>query len=415
MNLLSNKQNDAGVRDKLIFLFAVVSFCFPKAGTATAGLPLTVSSSLFLSALAANARELSKKQFTLAYAILFIIMGVSSIITVLLNLGNITAMNIAYILVLLSSPLTYQLGLKFDLSQSKKIVSAALIFLGSFSLVQWIFGVRETAVAGLTIAFGEDYAKKQIIREGIGISKIPSTYQNGTLLAPFLIIGIAFLLEIKNKTRSAYFAIVLGIIGLILSGSRSSIFAVVCILPVLLFRVIKRAQDRQLRLIVMAFSLLPTAVVLLALFSNSFLKGLTGYIFEIYIGFTQSDTTFSGRTVQWTDFISIILTLDTGGLFRFMFSGIPWNEGDHMEGLFLLMKLYGVTVFSLFAAFIVSFFRKFRRLPCIGCALLVLFVIFMIDGSVFYPPTLMNIFLILGMSKPFLDQTEIMENEELII
>ncbi len=86
-----------------------------------------------------------------------------------------------------------------------------------------------------------------------------------------------------------------------------------------------------------------------------------------------------------------------------------------MEGLFLLMKLYGVTVFSLFAAFIVSFFRKFRRLPCIGCALLVLFVIFMIDGSVFYPPTLMNIFLILGMSKPFLDQTEIMENEELII
>ena len=111
------------------------------------------------------------------------------------------------------------------------------------------------------------------------------------------IIICGFLLEIKNKTRSAYFAIVLGIIGLILSGSRSSIFAVVCILPVLLFRVIKRAQDRQLRLIVMAFSLLPTAVVLLALFSNSFLKGLTGYIFEIYIGFTQSDTTFSGRTV----------------------------------------------------------------------------------------------------------------------
>ena len=96
MNSLSNKRNDAGVRDKLIFLFAAVSFCFPKAGTATAGLPLTVSMFLFLSALLANAKELTKKRFPLAYAILFMIMGVSSSITVLLNLGNITAMNIAY-------------------------------------------------------------------------------------------------------------------------------------------------------------------------------------------------------------------------------------------------------------------------------------------------------------------------------
>ena len=415
MNSLSNKRNDAGVRDKLIFLFAAVSFCFPKAGTATAGLPLTVSMFLFLSALLANAKELTKKRFPLAYAILFMIMGVSSSITVLLNLGNITAMNIAYILVLLASPLTYQFGLKFDLNQSKKTVSAALIFLGSFSLIQWIFGVRETAVPGLTIALGEDYAKKQIIREGIGISKIPATYQNGTLLAPFLIIAVAFLLEVKKKTKPAYFAIALGVVGLILSGSRSSLFAVVCILPFLLFRVIKRADYRQLRLIVMAFSLIPAAAVLLSFFSDSFLKGMTEFIYNIYIGFTQSDTTFSGRTVQWTDFLSIIMTLDTGELSRFLLSGIPWNEGDHIERLLLLMKLYGVTVFALFAAFIVSFFRKYRKLPCIGCALLVLFVVFMIDGSVFYPPTLMNIFLILGMSKPFLDQNELMENEEMIL
>ena len=415
MNSLLNRQNDAGGRNQLIFLFAAVSFCFPKAGTATAGLPLTVSMFLFLSALLANAKELSKKQFTLSYAILFMIMGVSSIITVLLNLGNITAMNIAYILVLLSSPLTYQFGLKFDLSQSKKTVSAALIFLGSFSLIQWIFGVMETAIPGLTIAFGEDYARKQIIREGIGISKIPATYQNGTLLAPFLIIGIAFLLEVKQKTKPTYCAIVLGIIGLMLSGSRSSIFAVVAILPVLLFRGMKRAQDRQLRLIVMGLSLLPAAVVLLSLIPNPFLKGLTEYLYNIYIGFTQSDTTFSGRTVQWTGFFSIILTMDTGGLFRFVFSGIPWNEGDHIEGLFLLMKLIFCVNNWYITAFIVSFFWKYRKLPCIGYALLVLLVVFMIDGSVFYPPTLMNIFLILGMSKPFLDQIEIMENEEMIV
>lgn len=142
---------------------------------------------------------------------------------------------------------------------------------------------------------------------------------------------------------------------------------------------------------------------------------MTEFIYNIYIGFTQSDTTFSGRTVQWTDFLSIIMTLDTGELLRFLLSGIPWNEGDHIEGLLLLMKLYGVTVFALFAAFIVSFFRKYRKLPFIGCALLVLFVVIMIDGSVFYPPTLMNIFLILGMSKPFLDQNELMENEEMIL
>lgn len=292
---------------------------------------------------------------------IFMCIGVNSFVTILLNMHDIKPMNIAYILVLLASPLTYQFGVKFDLSKSKKIVSSTLIFLGSFSLVQLIFGVRETAITGLTIALGEDYAKKQIIRYGIGISKIPSTYHNGTLLAPFLIICLAFLLEEKGKSKLTYTALVLGSIGLILSGSRSSIFAVVCILSVLFLRVIKRVRGSQVRKLVMAVSLLPFFILLLIFISNTFFSDLIEHIFEIYIGFTQSDSTFSGRTIQWDSFFSIIKSLDVSGAFRFVFFGIPWNIGRHMEGLLLLMKLYGVTVFTLFIVFIVSFFLEVQK------------------------------------------------------
>ena len=61
----------------------------------------------------------------------------------------------------------------------------------------------------------------------------------------------------------------------------------------------------------------------------------------------------------------------------------------------------------IYRVYCIVFFWKYRKLSYIGYALLALLIVFMIDGSIFYPPTLMNIFLVLGMSKPYIEKEEV--------
>lgn len=405
VNITSN-QNANFNNSKILFLFTIITCCFPKAGIATFSLPITAAMILFLLLIIVNIRNFINKSVELSYMCIYIHIIINSIITILLNKNNVSAMNIAYIMVLLSSPLTYIFGGAFELNTSKKILSISLIIVGGFSLLQFIFGVNETAIPGLTIAIGEDYTKKQIFRSGIGISKIPSTYQNGTLLAPFLIISIAFLLQGKDKTKLTYIALFFGLVSLLLSGSRSSLFSVIMILPILIFNILKNVYGQKIKKILIIIFLSPIIIIILFFTLKIIFPDFASQIYNSYVGFTLNDSTLSGRTTQWSDFLLIIKDLNIKELIRFLLFGLSWDNGKHIEGLLLFMKLYGVTSFFAYLCFLISFFIRFRKLSYISYSLIVLMIIFMIDGSVFYPPTLMNVFLILGMSICYLKQGE---------
>lgn len=79
-----------------------------------------------------------------------------------------------------------------------------------------------------------------------------------------------------------------------------------------------------------------------------------------------------------------------------LFVGYDWSVGGSLEGFPLIIKLYGVTYFILYFILLLSFYKDCMKTKYIKCALIALFVNFCVDGSLLYPPTLMNIFIVLG-------------------
>lgn len=400
MSSYINKEETTIKKHYIIYLFLIVTLLIPKAGITTSILPITVATLVYIISIISNFFEYFSLKISFQYVIIYLYLIMSSLITTILNAQYLSAMNIAYMLILLASPMTFLFGRSLDSKKTDKIISYILIIIGIYSILQFMIGVQETAIKGITIAIGDDFSRKQIIRSG-WVAKIPSTYTNGTLLAPSLIMLISYVLEIKKKKKVSYLAIIFGIISLLLSGSRSTLLMAVLIIPFLFYRIFTK-NSRFIILLLFLPILVVISFIALAKFSPEFIN----QVYNSYIGFTKTDLTFSGRTVQWYDFIQNIKNLDISGLVRFLFVGLPWNVGKHLEGLPLIMKLYGVLPFFIYTFWTVKIFLKFQRKIYISYSLIVLMLVFMIDGSVLYPPTLMNVYLILGITYNLLEEKE---------
>lgn len=392
MSSYINKEKPTIKKQHITYLLLIVTLLIPKAGVTTSILPITVATLMYILVIALNFFNYLRLKISSNYIFIYTYLTFSSIITILLNIEALSAMNIAFMIVLLASPLTFLFSKKINCKKSNTIITYILILIGLYSILQFTIGVQKTSIEGITIAYGDDLNKKNIIRSG-WIAKIPSTYANGTILAPTLIILISYVMEIKNKTKVHFIAIMFGLISLLLSGSRSSLFAAFCFLPFLCYHVIKNKSNKKT-----LYSLLlifPISMLLLFVISKIF-PSFINQIYNAYIGFTKNDPTLSGRTTQWSDFINCIKKLNVSGIISFIFIGLPWNYGDHLEGLPLILKLYGVFPFFTYLFFTLSNFIKFRRYIYISYALATLLLIFMVDGSVLYPPTLINLYLLLG-------------------
>ena len=396
---MSSYTNNFFIKKYHIFnLFLIITLLLPKAGITTNILPITIATLLYTICMMLNIFDYINSKISNSYILIYLYLMVSSIITILSNYKSLSAMNVTYMVVLLASPLTFLFCKYINLKNVNTTISLIIVAIGIYSILQFVIGVKETAIEGITIALGDDLSKKQIIRSG-WVAKIPSTYTNGTLLAPSLIILLAYELEIKNKSKLQIFSIILGTLSLILSGSRSCIFAVILLIPYLLYRIIKmKLQKKKIHNFIFVFSMLPLLILLLIAIIPKIMPNFINQVYQSYIGFTKNDLTLSGRTIQWESFFQIIKELDLSGLIHFLFFGLSWNSGKHLEGLLLIMKLYGVIPFMIYFLFTLSVFLKFKHKPYIFYSLIVLFLVFMIDGSVLYPPTLMNVYLILGIS-----------------
>ncbi|RYL92713.1 hypothetical protein EWI07_08580 [Sporolactobacillus sp. THM7-4] len=383
-------------------LFEFMTFAFPKAG-AQIGVPLTIAMLLFLLALL-------KCQYQVIPAFLqvrglstsYIIFVFFVLISFIFNLGAISSFQLTAAMVVVGSPLAIGIGNRIDPQKAMLIIAVALMIVGAYAFVQRVIGIVSTSIPGLTYTFGQDLAAKPI---GYGMAasgeaqKMPSTYQNGNGAGLFYALAIPLLLswipQTSRQNRIRISGVVLGIVGLLLSGSRSIIIPFALLFVFLLILLKNKLNFRQ-QMLFLSTVLLGTFMLILYLMytHNPFLSQL----YARYIEQTVSDPTGADRTVQYSSAFSAVNAMDGLGFIRFLLIGMPWEQIEGIEGLISTLFMYGLFGFLGFVSLLLSTMIgvfKVNKLNAIG--FICVFVAFMVDGSFNFPPALMNFFFLAGL------------------
>ena len=384
------------------YLFEFINTAFPKAGMVFGGLPVTVAEIVFILAIVMYLKDILKT-FSQIKGLLsiYIIFSFMIIISTITNLNYASLGQIFTGIILVISPLAIIIGYNLDYEKAIKIIIVSLIITGIYSIVQWNFGIENTAIYGLNIAYGDSFLNKPM---GWGMNgreaiKMPSTYQNGNGVALFYAIGIPLLIDYKNLKNKwnilRISAILLGLIGLIMSGSRATIIPFIVLMPFLLIRLFKRKTKRKQMLFLAMFIFISIIGCFYIGISNS---ELISQAINRYIVDTISDPTGNGRTTQILNLINVFKQLSFRGMIRSFVVGVSWEFEIFTEGVIYILGNYGVIAFITFIILLlkpISFIIKNNGYAVV-IGLLCVFCAFIVDTSFNYPPGLMNYFIVVG-------------------
>lgn len=221
----------APYRTALVLGFLTAAF--PKAGVKVAGFPFPVFLFGLTLAVLLLVRSSPARRHTRAttYALVLLLAWVASRVVVLQGqaaVGNLFAYAawaaIPAALLYLATQVELP-DLRWRLWIERGFMLACV-----FGLVQQAFGVEQTAVPGLTIAYGDSYASKfNVIYGSSGdFTKIMSTYQNGNIFsvtaAVFVTLAVMRITR-RAATRHDYLLLVLASTAMILAGSRTGLVA----------------------------------------------------------------------------------------------------------------------------------------------------------------------------------------------
>lgn len=150
-----------------------------------------------------------------------------------------------------------------DFDKTVRIISVALLIVGLYAVVQFLFGILATEIQGLNIAYGDSFETKPIgfghAEGGLDALKMPATYQNGNGAGLFYVLCLPLMFFWKPQKRYDSVLRILGAIGgfagLFLCGSRSVLipFAVIAVPSLIVY--IKRRLPSRAQLLFVAGAL----------------------------------------------------------------------------------------------------------------------------------------------------------------
>lgn len=385
-------------------LFEFITMAFPKAGIQVSGLPITINMVLFGVVTIVNFKYIPKylklmPSFIFPYYLLVMFV----VISVLINIGNgtITAMTIAMTAVVTLSPLAGLSAMALSTEKSFKIVSISSIVTGGYMIIQKIFGIIATSIAGVSYTYGQDLAHKNIGYTGdsssaVGeASKMPSTYQNGNSVGLFLATSLALLLSwtpdnSRWKTIRKV-GIVMCLIGLTLCGSRSILFPMLLVSVFIFFGYFRKLNGNEKKsLFINIFLFLLTLLLFLKITHSDVLNQLV----ERYITQTIENPT-SNRSSMWADGWQYINNLNLKQFISFGIIGAP-NDAVGSDGMMGFLLNRGIIAQLLFIAClgipIVQLMCK-KETRIVAWSLVAVFIAFILDMSFYYLPCVMNFYL----------------------
>ncbi|MCB4916679.1 O-antigen ligase family protein [Bifidobacterium pseudocatenulatum] len=378
-------------------LYIFITTALPKAGAQVAGLPLTLN--LLLTAYVIlrhpNQTLLMMQRFrglAVAYGTLFVF-GVLSMLMAVAQ--GMDAFRLSQMIVVVGSPLAGIAATRITSKRFSQIIICSLIIVNVYGLIQYFVGIENTSVAGLTYTLGQSIDDKPIGLKADGTAeKIISTYQNGNSLGIFNALGISFMLTSAQSSRfwkiGQYFALSLGLIGIMLSGSRSIQIPFLLFLIILLVQFIKQLPPRK-RGMTLSISGTILAFGIVYLLAQ---RTIINQFIDRLVKQTLADPTASGRTNQWSHSFEVISHMDGGQVLRqLLFGRSPHTDigGEGLPEFFFMFGIVSTAAFYGGLLYIVWCCWQRRSSRTIAIGILCVFCAFCVDQSFYYPPNIMNV------------------------
>lgn len=393
----------------IIYISQFLNMAFPKAGILYHNMPVTVMLLLFGAALVSVMIRYGWKERPLppTFWIVYLLFCLWVLISLAATTETLQPKRIAMALVLIGSPLAVCLGWRIlSLQMALRITAAAVIVVAAYAMIQWFGGVEETTIHGLNLAWGDSWRDKPIALRVPGpdiVVKWPSTYQNGNLVGVFYILVWPVLLAWPTVSsldkRLRFAALSLGIIGLMLCGSRSAVYPFIVMLPVIIW-----VYYRQQGLAALKYMTgLTVMVVLLAgsLNLSPLQNGIVPTIISRYVSQTLNDPTATGRTVQYIRYANKIKNIKPENKSFVLLFGMKDRKNTKTEGLLAVAIRFGYPAMVLLLGMfgLVMYYtcwkRKYTYLAVLG--LITGGIPFLFDGSYQQPPSLINWFFVVGL------------------
>lgn len=393
----------------MIYIAQFFNMAFPKAGANLYGLPLTLALFFFGIALIGilwkerDALHEVPRVFWIFYILFVLSMLVSSIVHMSMqpSLGQLAA-----VAVLTGSPLAIILGVRAQrLELVFKITAIALLIVGLYAISQWMFGLLPTTIKGLNLTWGESWGNKPLfyINKGVRLLvKVPSTYQNGNLVGSFYTLAIPLTLAWRACTNLdkglRYLAIVAGLVGMGLCGSRAALFPFILVWTAICIWYLWLKRRSALK------ELVALALSVALLFSvMAWIKPQQAphkLMFVRYVTTTIKDPTATGRTTQIGKATNAVVKQNSAIKTAIFLVGASWGKNTRTEGILSVFFRYGLpAMLFLLLLLFYSLYMATRQkglLLVIALGLLGGFGQFLGDSNFYQPPTFINWFFLVG-------------------
>ena len=151
------------------YIFEFICMAIPKAGIIFKELPFNLSTVMLPLIALFNYKEIirfmSKRKFFFYYIIFILFIVMINLYKILFYGKNTFFMAVS--LIYLFAPLMIVVGYSMNTYNFYRVMKISTIVVSLFSIIQYLFGIENTAIYGLTIALGDSYKDKSI---GLGMS-----------------------------------------------------------------------------------------------------------------------------------------------------------------------------------------------------------------------------------------------------
>ena len=396
--------------DIVFILYLVFNILFPKAGIKINDIPITIGNIIFILMVIVSFPIFIKRNYRIETNGIFLILSIFywAFRLILIHGNTNNGMLVSYIACLCGYPLIYFVfqvfvDSKIKLQYALKIISIFTIIIMIYTVFQYVFGIANTAIPGLTVNYS-DYAehpqnwwtyKHNSYSES---TKIVSTFQNGNLFGVNLLLLFPIAYYNLNSNYIKYFILFLFLFNCLLSGSRTIYITIIVFCLLKLFHIKKESKFKAesillflLGIFIVAIALVTISEILIArlstIFDLEFISSASGRIPKIL------------QYLQWID--------SKGGLISVIFGGLGYNYsgGAYEVTLFCVFVIGGIigvifTILPIIPIYMNIITNKNDNfIKGIYCSITLYFIASIAEGGYWLTPTALNFWMVLAIAN----------------